>query len=511
MTDYVDCITVDIISRLRPGCSVAVAPKAGVPKPRRVGNLLNLGFGTHYSVHDSNLRNAVRGIVERVLLNADLVPPPDIADGAIHRLDKFARHLDALASPTARLTREEFVGMYKGRKMWAYLEAARSLEADHLTERDAYIKAFIKAEKINFTKKSDPAPRIIQPRDPRYNVELGRYLKHLEPRIFKTIRKVFGGHTVFKGMNALETGRRLRAKWDRFADPVGIGLDASRFDQHVRPGHLRWEHARYQQWYPGDAYLKWILSMQLKNRGVAHCNDGSVRYVVDGCRMSGDMNTSLGNCLLMCALVWSYCDELQLQFELANNGDDCVVIVERRDVHRFTSGLKQWFLEMGFTMKVEEPVDQFERVEFCQAHPIWTPEGWIMVRDITAVDKDLVAFGLGESKQEWLNACRMIGECGLHLAGHIPVYTALYRSLFEAGQGGRIVERAPTGMDFMARGLDNSAKPVHPATRHSFHAAFGLEPDVQEEIEQTLKSRVVHYQPNRDGIQTLIDLNILRI
>ncbi len=500
----------DVAKRLRPGCSVAITRTARAPKKRRVGNLLNLSAGTLFSVHDSCFRNALRGIIERVLLKGDLTPPPNLADGAIHQLNDFSSHLRAYAHPCARRSPEEFVACYKGPQARRYAEAAESLRHTPVSERDARIKAFVKAEKINFTKKSDPAPRIIQPREPRYNLELGRYLKHLEPQVFKAIKKVFGGHTVFKGMNASETGRRLRTKWERFRSPVAIGLDASRFDQHVRAEHLKWEHQVYQAWYPGDAHLRWLLSMQLRNRGVAHCNDGTIRYVVDGCRMSGDMNTSLGNCLLMCALVWTYCRQRQLQFELANNGDDCVVILESKDLCRFTTGLREWFWDMGLDMKVEDPVYQFERIEFCQTHPIWTPEGWIMVRDISAIDKDLIAFGLGESKQEWLNACRMIGECGLHLAGHIPLYTALYRKLFEVGRGGKHVERAMTGMDYMARGLDNSAKPVHPMTRYSFYTAFGILPDVQEELEHDIKTHPAPFSPNRDGNSILVDLNTLR-
>jgi hypothetical protein len=444
---------VEIAKRLRPSCSVTVTPKAGEPKLRRVANLLNLSAGTLFSVHDSCLRNALRGIIFRVLIREDMSPPPEPTDEAISKLRRFNDRFDAFALPTARFTPDEFVACYKGRKAKTYQQAVESLRETPLSERDAKIKAFIKAEKINFTKKSDPAPRIIQPRDPRYNVELGRYLKHLEPRIFKAIKKVFGGHTVFKGFNALESGRRLRKKWDKFPNPVAVGLDAKRFDQHVRARHLRWEHERYGKYYPGDRFLRWILSMQLLNRGAAHCNDGTVRYVVDGCRMSGDMNTSLGNCLLMCALVWTYCDERQLEYELANNGDDCVVILDASHLGRFLGGLTEWFWEAGFDMEVEDPVYQFERIEFCQTRPVWTPEGWIMVRDITAVDKDLVAFGLGQSEQEWRNACHMIGECGLHLAGHIPLFGALYRRLFTAGVGGRKIERAMTGMDYLAGAL----------------------------------------------------------
>jgi hypothetical protein len=47
-------------------------------------------------------------------------------------------------------------------------------------------------------------------------------------------------------------------------------------------------------------------------------------------------------------------------------------------------------------------------------------------------------------------------------------------------------------------------------TRYSFWAAFGITPDVQEELERDIKSLVVTYSPNRDGNRHLIDLNTLR-
>jgi len=76
-------------------------------------------------------------------------------------------------------------------------------------EKDAWLSTFVKAEKLNISAKPDPAPRVIQPRDPRYNVELGRYLRHSEEYLFKAIDKVFGGRTIFKGISADTAGQDL--------------------------------------------------------------------------------------------------------------------------------------------------------------------------------------------------------------------------------------------------------------------------------------------------------------
>lgn len=130
-----------------------------------------------------------------------------------------------------------------------------------------------------------------------------------------------------------------------------------------------------------------LLEYQLVNFGFARTVDGLIKYKVDGCRMSGDMNTALGNCMIMCALVWTFMTDLRRTsgecppFEFVNNGDDVVLFVEQRDSSLVLDQLPQWFLEMGFTMKVEDPVFRLEHIEFCQMVPLEVKPGdWTMVR-----------------------------------------------------------------------------------------------------------------------------------
>ncbi len=393
-------------------------------------------------------------------------------------------------------------------------QAQESLKVEPLSEADAEIRTFVKAEKINLTTKDDPAPRVIQPRSARFNAVLGSYIKHLEPILFKHVRKVFGEHTIYKGLNALQRGRRLRGQWDRFRKPVAVGLDASRFDQHVRKEMLVYEHAFYTRFYPRDKTLRWLLFQQLANRCVAYTRDGIIRYVTDGGRMSGDMNTALGNCLIMCALLWTYLREKQLlgKVAVADDGDDSVVIMEEEDLEHFCSGLKLWFWRFGFDIKVETPVREFEQIDFCQCSPIWTPEGWMMVRNPhNALDKDLVSFDNIANEKQWRIACGLIGECGLHLAGHIPIFSALYRKYFEIGGSAKRPEAPMTGMWFLSRGLDNSLKPIHPETRVSFWAAFGITPEVQRALEQRITETRFTYQSGRKGnIEHIFDINLFR-
>jgi len=366
-----------------------------------------------------------------------------------------------------------------------YQEAVESLRSRCVERRDAGVKTFTKAEKINFSSKPDPAPRVIQPRDPRYNVEVGRYLKPMERVVYKAIGKVWGDVTVAKGLNAEQRGKLVHDKWREFRVPVAVGLDASRFDQHVGVPPLRFEHDVYKL-MNSDPELDRLLSWQLRTKGKARAKDGYCRYEVEGCRMSGDMNTALGNCLLMSAMVYAYSKTRGVKTKLINDGDDCVVFMEKRNLNKFTEGLDDWFTEMGFTMKVEPPVHELEQVEFCQCKPVWTSDGYLMVRSIAqSLAKDSISLKPLDTSKVFKKWCNEVGGCGLSLTGGIPVVSSFYKMLMRASEGvqsGRMGFDPvfESGMKFMARGMDRHNRTIENHTRFSFYLAFGVTPTQQE-------------------------------
>lgn len=461
----------------------------------RSSTMLNgFSLSVKYGVHNSNIVNLERAVKERVFYVArdgNFVEPPrpvanDHFDKTMCMFEKLlGRHLPS----TAPIARSLYPELYVGRKKVIYQEAADSLLTHSVEARDALVRCFVKAEKINLTKKGDPAPRVISPRSPRYNVEVGRYLKPIEERVYKAIGKVFGMKTVFKGLNARQSGQLMADKWGRFKRPVAVGLDASRFDQHVSKQALSWEHKQYIKCFPrGKRQLGRLLSWQLANKCVGFCSDGKLKYVTDGGRMSGDVNTALGNCLLMCAMVWSYCKSVGLNsFELANNGDDCVVVMECGDLSKFMSGVDGFFLKLGFTMVVEEPVYELEQIDFCQTRPVWTDAGYIMVRDPRcAISKDSISVIPRNSVSElraWMSA---VGEGGISLTGGIPIWQEYYSRIGKASVGKRtkIQDGLGEGFKMLAKGMDRKFSPVHPRTRYSFWLAFGLQPSQQLAAEE---------------------------
>lgn len=438
-----------------------------------------------YLVHNSSLKNVARGLVERVFCVVDkagkLVRPPLPRKGVYQqKMGAVAQQLSEFVGYCHHWTRDEFVMSYNGPRRASYERAATTLDSQPLTILDSYLSTFVKAEKINSTTKPDPPPRVIQPRGQRYNIEVGRYLKPLEPRLMKAIDKMWGSTTAIKGYTVEKVGQIMAEKAAGFREPVFVGLDASRFDQHCSREALAWEHSIYNSVFKCPRLAE-LLTWQLSNRGTAYTPDGKVKYSVDGCRMSGDMNTSMGNYLIMSSLIYVYCQEVGLKAELANCGDDCILFLERDDFSKLTS-LPEWFTKMGYTMKVEPPRYHLEEIEFCQMHPVHTSRGWVMVRrPDTVVTKDCCVVRGGmtvEKLGQWLGAQR---AGGLSLAGDVPVLATFYKCFPDISSDMLSDYAAPH--KFQAGQQSGS---ITPESRYSFWLAFGLTPDDQIALEEEL-------------------------
>ncbi len=469
--------------------------------------------GINFSVHNNNLNNVVGGILGRVVYVSGGVLPPECVANPMVTLREFSLQFVELLVSTPRwrdvrkLSVSQFVSSYSGRKRTIYEKAAESLRWWGVSWRDSWIKAFLKAEKVDLTNKGNPVPRIISPASPRYNIEIGRYLKHIEHGVYDMIGKMFGGRrlggrVVMKGLTARQMAREIKLKYDNFEDPVFFGLDCSRFDQHVRQSMLQWEHSIYRAFYPGDEYFAELLNWQLESHCAAYVSDGVVFYDTDGGRCSGHMNTALGNCLIMCALVWTFGMRVGGRFDFIDNGDDGVVICERRDLHKW-EGLVAFFLKHGFTLKRESVHSVLEEMEFCQMHPVFDGVDWIMCRDPRkALSKDLVSFDNIQNETQWRQACRLIGQCGLALYGNMPMFGALYSTLERVGRNVDLgsMDGSHLGGLYWLRGKEivGFSEPTAEC-RLSFWKAFNIVPDIQEEFEAEVSLASDEYKPSRSG------------
>lgn len=434
-----------------------------------------------WEVPNNSIENLREGVLQRVLYHKEdgiycepsAVDPSRVAE----RLNVFSVEVSKRLTPTARISYDQVLLSYSGRKLNRYTNARDSLLESGITPADARVSAFLKLEKS----KVGFVPRVVSPRRPRYNLELLTFLQRLEHRMFSAIDDTFGDVTIFKGMNCVEQGVALRRKWDRFSHPVAVGFDATRFDQHVNCGLLQFEHSMYLKCYMGEDRdeLAKLLDMQLNNRVVGYAKNGKLEYRIKGTRMSGDVNTSLGNCIIMCSIVFSYCATHDIEhYELANNGDDCVVIVEKHDLHKLKH-FAQFCKVLGLLMVVEEPTAIFEEIKFCQCSPVLIGDTYRMLRfPMIAMSKDsisTIARNAEVQRRKWISC---VGQSGLSMSGGVPVFQSFYSALCR--NAGPLPHKGKPykpegGLYWLSKRMNDNVTAVTDAARLSFWKAFNID------------------------------------
>jgi len=468
-----------------------VVVRNGQPCKQRIYHVVSrMGDNHELGVFNNNVSAVERAMVERYFLckvGEEYHPAVPTTRGEWDTGTLRAFRAECISYVSARATTvslRQVVNMYRGAKRRVYENALRSLYRTPLNRKDAHLRPFTKFEKQSL----DKAPRIINPRSPRFNLTLGKYLKGAEKHFYEAINRCWGAHTshtVIKGLDSFAAARVMRSKWCRFARPVGLGLDATKFDMHVSVWALLYEHGFYNGTF-NSAELERLLSWQRNNVGTAYCPDGTVHFMMPGTRSSGDLNTSLGNCLIMCALLYDLCQSLGVDAELANNGDDCVLIFEESDLAAVVAAIPGYFMRKGFRMTVEAPVYTFEELEFCQARPVELATGWCMVRNVrTCLKKDpmcLIPLPNEKVFRKWLGA---VGECGVASVPGSPVLQSFYNAFYRNG-----VQATTKFKNHLFRNtgvLERMAAPrdgtVTDNARASFYRAFGITPDYQIALE----------------------------
>jgi len=469
-----------------------------------------------FIVFNSNIHNLCRAINERLFyrkVNGKWVRPHEADELSVARLELVvARDLYKHLPRTVPMSQEDFLSGYGGRKLTVYTEAVKSINRSPLTAKDAELRAFIKIEKLSVAKE---IPRVIQTRDPRYHVELGRYTRKVEKNIYHAVDEMcrlnggglVGEKTILKGMNCVDQAKQILMKFNRFDKPVIYQADAKRFDQSVTALISHLEHSVYVQCFNNPKHkrrLQSLLDMQLVNRGKGYCRDGKVDYLLGPSRCSGDMNTGLGNCLLMSIMMYGFLyDHLGLRkFAISDNGDDVFIIVEDKHAKLVGDTMYSYFNNLGFIMEIEDPVYEIEKIKFCQTSPVFDGEKWRMVRDVNAaLTKDAISIKPFQSQMELANYLHSVGEGGLSLAGGIPVVQEYYQSMIRNSELNNpnnkqfkdiLTER--DGFYWQRRGMHEKYRPITDAARVSFYEAFGILPEVQVEMEIYYRNLVIPWQ-----------------
>jgi len=444
------------------------------------------GLWTSY-VHSACVCNEIVSACNRVL---GRVPMP--TNVGLKSLRREARRLAAICGHVNPLSLEDSLSSFTGTRKRRYQEAYDSLVLRPISHDDARINSFVKAEKTDPFAKVNPDPRMIQARDPRYNLVVAKYLRPIEHYIYH-LKGDDGLRCVAKGLNQRERADLFLRKWARFDVPVCFSIDCSRWDKHVTIDVLRVEHLFYRLLVPHCPEFDRLLSWQELNK----CRTaGGVKYTVYGGRMSGDINTALGNCLLMVLMVRAAMVELGCKYTALDDGDDCLIIVEEIDFERLNAELPAKFLQFGQELKIENIARKPSDVLFCQARLAHNGIHPLFVRDWRKV----LSNGCCGTKH-WAdpNLVRpmfgLVGTCELALNAGVPILQAYGEALIRMSRG-RMASmlNAEAGLkyrvslEFGENSPDAMPRVVTARARRWFERAFGVPEWQQIEIERILSA-----------------------
>lgn len=339
---------------------VCTGRQADVPDgPRRHERVLKMlvppGASQQFAVHHGCICNEIASIYGRVRMS---VPRPQRL--ALLRLRILVGKL-AGRQVLRELSREDVLTKFVGSRRKRYSRAADLLDARGWSDQYARVSMFVKVEKFDPTSKDNPIPRAIQFRGYMCGLELARYLKPYEHRFYNTIPQTTVTRTrvMGKGLSGGARARLFMDKWSAFKHPWVVALDAIKFDAHVNTGLLSVEHMYYKL-INRDPFFAHLLHLQTFNK----CrSQNGYKYTVRGGRMSGDMNTALGNCLLMYIMLLDAMRGVE-KWDCLIDGDDCLLFTEGPPD---CSAIKREFLNYGMELKLESPSDDYHDIVWCQS------------------------------------------------------------------------------------------------------------------------------------------------
>lgn len=386
---------------------------------------------------------------------------------------------DLRLSNNGRESAQHYIENYSGDKRKLLQEARISLEGKAICPADAAVRMFLKDDKYGATDYKEP--RCIQYRSKRFHLYVGRFLHPIEKQVMEATEG--GVRFCAKSRNSLERASDLLEMWESYADPVAVLLDHSKFDAHITTEHLKVEHEFYHQVNP-DPRLKKVLKWQIRNKG--YTKNGT-SYTVEGTRMSGDVNTGLGNSVLNYGMLRAWLMVCGVRGHIYVDGDDSVVVMSASDEHKLKY---EFWVQMGMETK-HDMAYEFEHVEFCQCRPVYIAEQrcWRMVRNPVRLVTRAPWTTKKYNDKGYDRLTRTIGWCELAANGGVPVLQAYASWLM--GQGSGRIMKHEVRAHLRDRVEHVSLSKPGTATRLSFFNAWGISPQQQIRIEESSDWRAV--------------------
>ncbi|APG76107.1 hypothetical protein 1 [Beihai tombus-like virus 15] len=304
------------------------------------------------------------------------------------------------------------------------------LRKAHYKPLNHNVDMFIKIEQLDDQKH----PRAIQARHDSYKSKLGPWVARLEKRCIEALPNFV------KKLNDEQRAEKV-AELKCKADNI-IEIDFTRFDRNCTKELLSaTEHYIYDKVFPKE--IASLLHLQLRNK-VRSAR--GYTYSVEGTRMSGDVNTSIGNCLIV------LCLSLAAGLELENilvEGDDMIAAASDITLQKFSDEV------IKATGMIPKTVVTHRGGSFCSRYDVIDSEG--KPRRVRHPLRDITRYGYtlhGEDRLE--RAQRHYKEwVGVPMLG--PVYTNILKQLQPDVQIPEIEITAEARVSF-ARTFDISIK-----------------------------------------------------
>lgn len=344
------------------------------------------------------------------------------------------------------------------------------------------VKAFLKWEKYEddiFDPLEAKAPRMIQHRSDEYCYELARYIKPLEKYVLyrRDGRYCKKRHRIFiKGMNSFEIADNLVHMGDRFADPVYVPLDHSKYDAHLNFG-LR---GMFRKWmklcYKNNQHFKDMVDKQAKNRCMTA---NEILYEMEETLCSGEILTSFEGSSTNYAVALEFTRHVVA--EIRCNGDDMVICLDRSQLH-----LLDWdFFEKACLTTKLSVVYDIADVEFCQCRVVEIKPGlYRMVRSpARVIARTCYTVKNFPNESGWLKLLGAVGQGELSCNAGVPVLQSWANLLIRSSLG-EFSEALYS--EYMMRRCERKMKsmPIEDCARRSFWLAYGITPNKQRELER---------------------------
>lgn len=437
--------------------------------------------------------NVLKAMRSRVYVDAPEWCPGDELDDV---LQNAARKLAAQIEPEFDLERlEDELRKFPPKKRELYTDGLQ-IKLD--LKQHARINGFLKCENVPYKPSTDSKigdkPRMIMARHPVFLSHLLTAMKPLEHAFYhgRWLFNRYQKHTCAKSMDPLKRMVVLMEMVKSLESPVVVGLDGSAFDAHVTPGALKAEWKFYGKVWKGAGYnparIKELMRMgkaQLRNKAFIRTDDGIVKATVLGNRMSGDLNTGLGNSVLQSAFIaaaMKKCGVPEKHWRMLVDGDDAVLMMSG-EYKWVAAQLPAIFESFSQEVKVDYVEDitpeTMEKIEFCQSRPVKVGDTWRLIRSPYKVYNGYKMVNLWyRTQKEVRQFMSTVAPAELIMAAGIPVHQALFKCMHRISGDEKPAEvisrRFWLRQCLRVEALIPHTEHIALSTRRSYGLAFGV-------------------------------------